>query len=128
MVVLVLLTVCLAGCRPQSVEGTVTLDGQPLQDGYIAFLPQKNTKGPGAGAPILAGKFVIDKSDGPLEGSYRVEITAKGETGRKTVDGSGQQRSAEGQILPKRYNKESTLTAEIRRKQENELVFELSSK
>ena len=71
---------------------------------------------------------MIDKSDGPLEGSYRVEITAKGETGRKTVDGSGQRRSAEGQILPPRYNKESTLTADIKRKQESELVFELSSK
>ncbi len=128
MTVLVLLPLCLAGCGGQSVQGTVTLDGQPLQDGYIAFLPEKNTKGPGAGAPIQAGKFVIGKSHRPLEGVYRVEITAKGQTGRKTVDGSGQRRSAEGQILPSRYNKESTLTAEVKRRQENELVFDLTSK
>ena len=125
---LLTLAVCLTGCGQQTIEGTVTLDGQPLEEGYIAFLPQKDTEGPGAGTKIEDGQFIVESPDEPLEGTYRVEITAKGKTGRKTVDGSGQRREAEGQILPKHYNTESTLEAEIKLKDENELTFELTSK
>ena len=49
---LVTFIICLAGCGHQTIEGSVTLDGQPLAEGYIAFLPQKDTKGPGAGTKI----------------------------------------------------------------------------
>jgi hypothetical protein len=122
-----LLVVCLTGCRPQTVEGVVTLDGQPLPDGYIAFVPETGTKGPGAGARIEGGKFAVDDANKLFEGVYRVEITAKGETRVKTVDGSGRRRNAEGQILPARYNTKSTLTAEVKRKQANEFSFDLTS-
>ncbi len=120
--------VCLSGCGHQTIEGTVMLDGQPLQEGYITFLPQKETEGAGAGTKIQEGKFLVEAPDEPLQGSYRVEITAKGKTGRKTVDGSGQRRESEGQILPKRYNADSTLTAEIKPEEAKPLTFELTSK
>ena len=47
-----------AGGR-QSIEGTVTLDGKPLEKGQITFVPQSGTQGPTAGAEIIAGRFAI---------------------------------------------------------------------
>ena len=122
----VILVSC-GGCGRQTIEGTVTLDGQPLAEGYINFRPETDTRGSGVGAPIENGKFVMERLAEPLDGSYRVEITAKGKTGGMTIDGSGQRREAEGQILPARYNTESTLTAQVKPGQPNEFDFTLTS-
>lgn len=124
---LLLLGSCV-GCGRQTVEGKVTLDGRPLEQGYITFRPKPDTEGPGAGAPIEQGDFLIEGLDDPLDGSYRVEITAKGKTGQTTVDGTGRRREAEGQILPARYNTQSTLEAEVKPGQRNEFTFPLVSK
>ncbi len=65
------------------VSGSVTLDGVPLANGEIIFVPISGTKGPTAAGEILAGKFKIPAAKGPIAGSYRVEITAERATGRK---------------------------------------------
>ncbi len=54
---ILLLTV--AGCGGStSVSGTVTYDGQPVQDGAITFLPGDG-QGPGVGGPISDGVYRI---------------------------------------------------------------------
>jgi hypothetical protein len=129
-VVLLTLLISLAscgGCSRGTIEGTVTLDGQPLAEGYVNFRPEPGTHGSGAGTPVENGEFVIEGLAEPLAGSYRVEITATGKTGTMTVDGSGQRREAEGQILPDRYNTQSTLQAEVKPGQPNEFTFKLTS-
>lgn len=61
------------------VTGRITLDGQPLNRGWITFIPT------GEGAqfrPIVAthishnddGRYELPAADGPVPGSYRVEI------------------------------------------------------
>ena len=70
----------------QAIEGTVTLDGKPLEKGQITFVPQGDTKGPTAGAEIVGGKFAIPAAGGPLAGKFRVEITAARPGGRKVHD------------------------------------------
>jgi hypothetical protein len=117
-----------AGCGGrQTIEGTATLDDRPLEQGYINFRPMPGAKGPPVGGPIEKGKYVIEPK-APLGGSFRVEITAMGKTGRKITDGAGARIDIEGQILPARYNAESTLQVEIKPRQCNKFPFSLKSK
>lgn len=119
-----------AGCGRgrQTIEGTVTLDDRPLEQGYINFRPMQGAKGPPAGAPIRQGKYAIRGLKDPLEGSFRVEITALGKTGRTTADDRGRRHDVEGQVLPARYNVQSRLQEEIKPGQRNEFSFSLTSK
>lgn len=71
----------LAGCNRDSLErtavsGTVTVDGIPLADGTIVFVPTGETRGPKAGGTIQAGKYSLSQELGPLVGTLRVEIQA----------------------------------------------------
>ena len=70
----------LSGCGGEkaryAIEGTVTLDGKPLEKGQICFFPLKGTKGPTAGAEIVDGKFSISNEGGTFLGKFRVEVTA----------------------------------------------------
>jgi hypothetical protein len=68
---LVLLPLLLGCGGALSVSGTVTYDGKPIEDGQISFLPVDG-KGTPAGAPIVGGKYRIDK--GLDVGQRRVEI------------------------------------------------------
>jgi hypothetical protein len=70
--------VCLAamsGCEPapRAVEGRVTLDGKPLNEAVILFVPlakgRKKT-----GGVIVDGKFHLAAINGLHSGEYRVEI------------------------------------------------------
>jgi hypothetical protein len=68
----VVLLPLLLGCGGAlSVSGTVTYDGKPIADGQISFLPLGG-KGTPAGAPIVGGKYRVDK--GLDVGPHRVEI------------------------------------------------------
>ncbi len=61
------------------VEGRVTLDGQPLANATITFIPSGNTVGRGAGAMTDdSGTYRLkeqDGSQGTAVGSYRVVIS-----------------------------------------------------
>jgi hypothetical protein len=122
----------LPGCsdtRRHSIEGTVTLDGLPLAQGYIRLLPQEGTAGPTAGATIEQGHFSIDASKGTFAGSFRVEIVATRPSKRTAVDPeTGQKVPIRQQYLPARYNTDSQLTADIAGNRSNQLEFALVSK
>ena len=112
-----------------SVEGTVTLDGQPLENGQIQFSPLPGTAGPTAGADIVDGKFAIPPSGGPFAGNFRVQITKAGLTGKKVFDPRSNSMMDEyAQILPARYNEQSELEAEVAASGPNSFEFTLTSK
>ncbi|HEY4259942.1 MAG TPA: hypothetical protein VGM98_07275 [Schlesneria sp.] len=104
------------------VSGEVTFDGQPIETGVIAFIPDGATKGPTAGAAIQNGRYATPASSGPVLGPHRVEIVAH-RTGR-VIEGAGIEGSGgpSGSIVleksemyvPTQYNKNSTLTFEVK--------------
>jgi hypothetical protein len=122
----------LAGCAQsdrQALEGTVTLDGQPLPQGTIRFIPQPGTGGPSAGGEIRDGAFSIDADKGVFGGSFRVEITASRKTGNKARDRvTGEETDIYAQFLPIRYNSNSELTADVKKSGPNRFEFALRLK
>ena len=117
---LVVLTWLAAGCDlgqrgPQrgAVRGTVQLDQEPIQQGYINFFPIRETKGPSVGARIIDGEYALSKSEGPMVGTNRVEISSKRKTGKQIPAGSpyppGHMIDETTEAVPAKYNTETTL-------------------
>jgi hypothetical protein len=96
------------------VSGKVTLGAEPLPTGTITFVPAAS--GPSATAPISEGTYSIGRSEGPGPGKYRVEIYSVRRTGKQVKDrGNPQEPQAEQRnFVPRRYNTESELKADIK--------------
>jgi len=108
----------LAGCGSGliPVEGTVLLDGQPLPEAQVLFLPKSGGR-PAAGKTNAEGKFKLttDKSDdGAKPGEYQVGVTALKISYGPSGEG-GEQAEKQQWLAPRRYSKpaESGLTAKI---------------
>jgi hypothetical protein len=119
----------------EAVAGTVTLDGQSLADGTIAFTPAGTSDEEGmsgGGGEIKNGKFAIARDVGLLPGNYNVAIFASEKTGERTKPaqvGAGKPTELAKQLIPAKYNSKSELKAEIKKGGGNEqLVFTLQSK
>lgn len=96
------------------------MDGQPLAGVIVSFFPQGAGKG-STGTTDAAGKYVLRynvRLDGALLGMHHVQIITPTDenTGKPT-----------GPIVPKEYNLDSTLTADIENKN-NTFNFDLQSK
>ena len=126
------MAVSLVGCGGsgrQAIEGTVTLDGQPLEQGYIRLNPKSGTSSPVAGAQIENGSYSIAPERGVFAGSFLVEITSMRLSGRKLADPeTGKAYAEKVQVLPARYNKASELNIEVVEGEKNHFDFELASK
>ena len=122
---------CSRGAGRQALEGTVTWDGTPLAEGSIIFLPQASTKSPTCGGTISQGRFSIAPAGGAAGGTFRVEITAVRNTGRKVTSfhmGRSIEKDEGEQYIPVRYNSQSELTATVTERGPNRFEFALKSK
>ena len=101
------------GCGPPgaSVSGQVTLDGAPLDDATISFVPQAEGQRQAGWATIAGGQYSIPAESGLGTGHFRVEIRALRATGEKTNDPT---MIASREVVHARYNSQSELTAEIK--------------
>ena len=110
----------------QQVEGQVTIDGQPLEEGYITFRPQG--EGQPGGSAIAKGQFRIPAGKGLFAGMYNVEIKGMRPTGETYVDSeSGKTEQELEQFVPAQYNTRTTLTAEVKTGSANDFEFPLLS-
>src|SRR5438552_5195208 len=77
-----------AGCAPAgaSVRGKVTLDGAPLDDANISFVPKADGQKQAGWATIAGGEYAIPASGGLGSGAFRVEIRAVRATGENPND------------------------------------------
>ena len=121
------------GLPRQPISGTVTLDGQPLATGSIAFRPA-DAAGPGVpvGAQIDGGSFSIARAVGPTPGTYHVAISSpqEGKATAKTTSaqpGDGDSPPA-FDLIPPQYNAQTTLQAEVGAGKSNDFRFELKSR
>jgi hypothetical protein len=123
--------IALTGCGQSSdldkvvVTGRVTLDGQPIPNGEIRFIPDAGTKGPISGGPIKDGAYKAEGRGGVPIGEHLVEIRAY------RPQGGPQAAATEGgpaeQYLATKYNEHTTLRATIDPSTETQ-DFELTSK
>ena len=107
-----------SGLKMVEVSGSVTLDGQPLPEGQIRFVPTGETKGPASGAAISEGRYTVTNRGGVPAGTHRVEIRAErpNQQGRRAGPydpGYEPDELIREQYLPARYNAASELTATI---------------
>jgi hypothetical protein len=127
------MTGCGGGNERLPVDGSVTLDGQPISKGQIIFLPMDGTSSPTAGAIIEDGRFSVPAEKGLMKGKFRVEISAMratSQTDQSLNVASGQMEVVEKleSIVPPRYNRESALIVEVEEGAQNSFPFELKSK
>lgn len=116
------LCLALAGCSdsgPQRAEvaGDIAIDGKPVEEGAINFIPDKGTKGPGAGGIIKNGKYRIPRAQGPVVGVNRVELTTQRKTGRKIQDPTAKPGVLTDELVeafPPAYNVKSTVHREVK--------------
>lgn len=107
------------GLQRMPIDGTVTFDGQALEDGRIQFFPDPGNAEPiMSGAPITSGSYSIALIDGLVPGTYIVRISsASGEEVAVTGEGDAQMPGLGPihpiELIPSKYNTESTLTAEV---------------
>jgi len=102
----------------REVSGTVSLDGQPIENGEIVFHPVSGD-GAAQGGPIKDGKFQFQAT----AGEKRVEITATREAATPAPDGLPNYVS----YIPAQYNSKSTLKETVQENSDNEFEFKLTS-
>ncbi|MDB5310792.1 MAG: hypothetical protein JWO38_4994 [Gemmataceae bacterium] len=118
----ILACICLAapGCSGDNrseVSGTVSLNGRPIEEGSINFIPVEGNQGPGTGGIIRDGKYHIPRANGVTAGKNRVEVRAFRETGRKVQDPTGLPGALTTErvpAFPPEFNDKSTLVREVR--------------
>lgn len=117
-----------AGCGggAASVEGTVSFNGEPVDDGGINFVPADG-KGTKAGAEIKGGKYTVPSERGPAPGKYKVEVYWNKKTGKTVTDAAdtGAKTSETKQVIPEQFNAKTTLTADLKGGDNPGVNFEL---
>ena len=124
LVVAAIVVGCTSGVELGDVQGTVKMDGKPLSGATIRFVPVNGGRA-AFGRTDESGKYEIQYSataSGALVGQVRVEIT----TAEEVSDKLGRSRM-KPEIVPSRYNTESTLIREVG-SGDNTFDFELQSK
>jgi hypothetical protein len=124
---LLLCLLAAAGCDRSAtrVTGKVTVDGTPLADGAVRFIPLDG-KAPTAGGTIEDGEYSVDNA--PVT-TVRVEITAPKVVGKRKAYDTPDSPTIDviKESLPEKYNLKSELKRELTRG-ENELNFDLKTK
>jgi hypothetical protein len=113
--------------QKQEVRGTVSLNGTPIATGAITLIPV--SQGTSAGTTISDGKYVIDSENGVLPGEYRVEIDSSQPSGKKIRSTVGETMQDEMiNVIPEKFNRNSTLKIVIKKAGQNQHDFELQSR
>lgn len=102
------LALCIGcGPAPVAVEGDVRLDGKPLDEAAILFVPL-NAERQKTGTAIQGGTYHLPAADGLLPGTYRVEIMDN-----PPLSGGHRIGKSVRRPFPYRYSNESPLQLEI---------------
>lgn len=112
------LTACGCEKRLATVEGRVTFENQPVEDGAISF-ESADKQGPSSGGTIQDGQYRIERVP---PGKKVVRITAQRKTGKKIplesmfpkgMVPAGVMTDEIIEYVPAKYNDQSELSAEV---------------
>jgi hypothetical protein len=132
---LVAALVLVAGCssappppKRGKIEGKVMLNGQPVASGRIRFMAI-DPNGTNVAADIKDGAFAVPTEQGPTRGKYRVEFSVPSATKRRVPDDDNPGKFIEEapETLPRRYNYDSTITADYDPDNSQSLSYQLTS-
>ncbi|MEZ6132139.1 MAG: carboxypeptidase-like regulatory domain-containing protein [Planctomycetaceae bacterium] len=130
---LLALSLCLvmAGCGGASgpdiasVEGTVTMDGQPLANASVVFIPENGR--PGGAWTDSSGHYVLNFSgerQGAIPGKNTVRISTYREGGQNE---DGTMAESQKETVPAKYNAQSELTFTVEDGKANVADFAITS-
>lgn len=121
-----------AGPERVAVQGVISVDGTPLRNGAITFVPTEGTGGPKASAKIVHGSYELEASRGPVVGTHRVEIRAEQELGFALDDPEDFDKHALETLppnpIPPQFNQDSVLTFEAKSGIKNHFGFAIRTK
>lgn len=126
---LICISICSLGCggtdpkapKLYTVSGTVTFNGQPLKDAAMVF---RTTDGKhSAGAQVKDGKFTTKIA----AGTSKVQINALVDSpdGKFREENPGERVPVKVELIPKKYNSETTLTVDVKADTSN-VTFDLT--
>ena len=110
------------------IEGKVTVNGKPVSAGKIRFMAI-DPNGMNVAADIKDGEFSVPAEQGPTKGKYRVEFSVPSATKRRIPDDDNPGKFIEEapETLPRRYNFDSTITADYDPANSQPLNFPLTT-
>lgn len=94
------------------VEGTVTLDGQPLPDAWVTFSPELGR--PSSGKTDSEGRYRLQYTPdarGAVPGKHHVTISTFVEPDSDSSDSEKQ--AGKPERIPEKFNKKTTLTVDL---------------
>ncbi|MBI3463288.1 MAG: carboxypeptidase regulatory-like domain-containing protein [Planctomycetes bacterium] len=120
----------ICGCGPggpeiASVEGTVTMDGKPLANAAVVFIPENGR--PAGATTDSQGHYVLNFTSGrkgAIPGKNSIRITTLRDAGE---DENGNPIPAQRETVPMKYNAASELTFEVKEGEKNVANFDLVS-
>lgn len=118
-----------------AVDGTVVLDGSPIPEGILKFVPVKPVDAPVTTVPFSNGEFEVTSKHGPVVGQHRIEVISTDNGGFARDDEQTLARLAamkkppkiEIVSVPALYRDNSPLREEVRADVSNTFHFELES-
>lgn len=110
------LLITLAGCGGGGlldVEGTVALNGTPVAEGDIAFIPEDKKFG-GEGGVIKDGRFKMKARAGKNKVEIRASRIVPGKTIPSAAGPGAPAEPLRESIIPPKYNDQTTLNEEVK--------------
>ena len=124
----------LSGCGESGppradAHGKVMVDGEPVAEGAIIFIPVEGVSGPPTQLDIKEGVYsTVQRGKRIVVGTSSVYISGVKTTGRKVRDSSsGELNDEYVEIVPRKYNEQSELQVEVQ-EGDNTFDFELEGK
>jgi len=113
------------------VKGTITLDGKPLENGTVMFVPAGQGQEDVAIGVIKDGHFAMAtsvSSPGVIMGKYKIQVEAYGQIAAGAAPGSSGMPPVPPSIIPAKYRSSKTSGFEVEvTKNLSPVVLELKS-
>ena len=130
---MMLLIVSQFGCSPSespqrvAVKGTVLMDGNPIDDVLIQFVPTGDASG--TTVLVAAGQFHADEQQGPTPGEFSIVLSPNAPEAEQAFElmQSGERDPLKLETVPAIYRRPGELSATVIGDGPHEFTFDLRS-